>query len=97
VRRSVEVVGQAVHTLRGLDWVPTTSAGSDLNLGWGRWLGLYPTWEGIAAQLAALAIVYGSYALARGLQRRRRRRAINRSDSSAAGSPATLPSRSAGR
>ncbi len=35
---------------------------------------LYASWEGIGAQLAALLVVYGSYALARGLQTRRYRR-----------------------
>jgi hypothetical protein len=53
-----------------------SGAGFDLSLTWGRWLGLYPTVEGIAAQIAALIIVYGAYALARGVQHRRRRRAL---------------------
>jgi hypothetical protein len=52
--------------------------GIDLSLTWGRWLGVYPNWEGIGAQLAALLVVYGSYALARAMQLRRRRHAIRR-------------------
>ena len=42
------------------------------------WLGLYPTWEGVAAQLGALLVVLGSYFLARELQvgRLRRRAAL---------------------
>jgi high-affinity iron transporter len=70
------MVGTTMHNLQGLGWVTTTSTGFDLSLTWGRWLGLYPTVEGISAQITALIIVYGSYALARGLQHRRRRRAL---------------------
>jgi high-affinity iron transporter len=72
------MVGTTVHTLQGLGWAPTAPAGFQLDLAWGRWLGLYPNWQGIASQIAALLVVYGSYALARVLQRRRRRRAVGR-------------------
>jgi high-affinity iron transporter len=68
------MTGTTIHTLQGLGWAPTTTTGFDIGLGWGRWLGLYPTWEGIGGQLAAIVVVYGSYAAARGLQRRRRKR-----------------------
>jgi FTR1 family protein len=68
------MVGTTVHSLQGLGWVPSTPTGFDLQLWWGQWLGVYATWEGIAAQLAALLAVYGSYALARQLQSRRHRR-----------------------
>jgi high-affinity iron transporter len=77
------MTGTTVQNLQGLGWIPTTSAGFSLSLAWGRWLGLYPTWEGIGAQLAALLVVYGSYALARFLQLRRRRLAIRRAESPA--------------
>jgi high-affinity iron transporter len=73
------MVGTTIHNLQGLGWIPTSATSFQLDLAWGRWLGLYATWEGIAAQLAALAAVYGSYALARGLQKHRRRRAVSRS------------------
>ncbi len=68
------MVGTTVHTLQGLGWVSSTPTGLNLRLWWGQWLGVYSTWEGIGAQLAALLVVYGSYALARHLQRRRYRR-----------------------
>jgi high-affinity iron transporter len=77
------MTGVTVHNLQGLGWIPADSAGFQLALGWGRWLGLYPTWEGITAQLLALLVVYGSYALARGLQSRRRRGAVARDGSPA--------------
>jgi high-affinity iron transporter len=67
------MVGTTVHTMQGLGWVPSSSTGFHLDLWTGQWLGLYPTWEGTAAQLASLLITYGSYAVARALQRRRRR------------------------
>jgi len=73
------MVGTTIHNLQGLGWIPTSATSFRLDLAWGRWLGLYANWEGIGAQLAALAVVYGSYALARGLQKHRRRRAISRS------------------
>jgi high-affinity iron transporter len=84
------MVGTTVHTLQGLGWISTTPAPFDLSLGWGRWLGLYPNWEGIIAQVAALLVVYGSYTLARAMQKHRRRRAIARSTAAA------QPARAAG-
>ena len=72
------MTGVTVQNLQGLGWIPTTPMGIDLSLTWGRWLGVYPNWEGIGAQLAALLVVYGSYALARAMQLRRRRQAIRR-------------------
>jgi high-affinity iron transporter len=73
------MVGTTIHNLQGLGWIPTSATSFQLDLAWGRWLGLYANWEGVGAQLAALAAVYGSYALARGLQKHRRRRAVSRS------------------
>jgi high-affinity iron transporter len=72
------MTGVTVQNLQGLGWIPTTPIGIDLSLTWGRWLGVYPNWEGVGAQLGALLVVYGSYAVARGMQLRRRRRAIRR-------------------
>jgi high-affinity iron transporter len=69
------MVGTTVHSLQGLGWVPNSPTGFALQPWWGQWLGVYATWEGIGAQLAALLAVYGSYAAARQVQGRRRRRA----------------------
>jgi high-affinity iron transporter len=69
------MVGTTVHTLQGLGWLPRSATGFELPLWCSQWLGLYATWQGIAAQLVALLVVYGSYALARALQARRYRRA----------------------
>jgi high-affinity iron transporter len=68
------MVGTTVHSLQGLGWLPDTPTGFALQPWWGQWLGVYATWQGIGAQLAALLAVYGSYAAARQLQGRRRRR-----------------------
>jgi FTR1 family protein len=68
------MVGTTVHSLQGLGWVGSTPTGFALQPWWGQWLGVYATWQGIGAQLVALLAVYGSYAAARQLQGRRRRR-----------------------
>ena len=83
------MTGVTVQNLQGLGWIPSTPIGIDLSLTWGRWLGVYPNWEGVGAQFGALLVVYGSYALARGLQLRRRRRAIRRTDSQDPAAPET--------
>jgi high-affinity iron transporter len=68
------MVGTTVHSLQGLGWLAHTPTSFALQPWWGQWLGVYATWQGIGAQLAALLAVYGSYAAARQLQGRRRRR-----------------------
>ncbi len=45
-----------VTTIAWLRWVPAWA---------GTWLSLFPTWETVSAQVAALVLVLGSYALAR--------------------------------
>jgi high-affinity iron transporter len=62
------MVGTTVHTMQGLGWVPSTPTGFVLPLWCNRWLGAFPTWEGLGAQLAGLLVVFGSYALARRVQ-----------------------------
>ena len=89
------MTGTTIHALQGLGWAPATQTSFDIPLGWGRWLGLYPSWEGIAGQVVALAVVYGSYAAARGLQRRRRRQVLN-GRSLAAPERSSAPGRSSG-
>ena len=69
------MVGTTAHSLQGLGWISSTPTPFALAPWWGQWLGVYATLEGIAAQLASLLVVYGSYAVARQLQTRRYRRA----------------------
>ena len=42
----------------------------------GLWLGVYPTWQGLLAQVAAAAFVLGSYVAAERLRARRRSRIV---------------------
>jgi high-affinity iron transporter len=44
--------------------------------GAGLWLGLFPTWQGLLAQTAALVFVVGSYLAAESMQKRRRARLV---------------------
>jgi high-affinity iron transporter len=71
------MVGTTVHTMQGIGWLPITTTSFAVPLNWSTWLGVYPTWEGIFAQLGALVFVLGSYFAAREIQvNRPRRRAL---------------------
>jgi high-affinity iron transporter len=73
----VVLVGQTVQTLQKVGWVPVTPIeGLELPYWVGLWLGVYPTWEGILAQAAALAFVLGSYFAAETVRSRRRARIL---------------------
>jgi high-affinity iron transporter len=73
----VVLVGQTVQTLQKVGWVPVTPVeGLDLPYWSGLWLGVYPTWEGLVAQAAALAFVLGSYFAAEAVRNRRRARIL---------------------
>ncbi|MBI5566027.1 MAG: FTR1 family protein [Chloroflexi bacterium] len=61
------MVGNTVHVLQVVGWLPIHLIdGVTLPFWLGTWFGLYPTWEGIALQLAAAVFVIGSYMLAEG-------------------------------
>jgi high-affinity iron transporter len=73
----VVLVGQTAQTCQAVGWVPVTPIeGVTLPYWTGMWLGVYPTWEGLLAQAAALAFVLGSYAAAEALRARRRARIL---------------------
>jgi high-affinity iron transporter len=75
----VVLVGGTVQTMQAVGWIPVTPIeGLQLPYWTGMWLGVYPTWEGIVAQVAAAAFVVGSYVLAERLRRRRRLEVIQR-------------------
>ena len=72
------MTGTTVHVMQGLGWLPSSPAPFTAPLWVNSWLGLYATWQGLAAQAGALAVVLGSYFVARevqvrGPQRRQRR------------------------
>jgi high-affinity iron transporter len=75
----VVMVGTTVQTLQVVGWVPVTPVeGLRLPYWAGLWLGIFPTWEGLLAQGAAIAFVLGSYVLAEQLRKRRRRAILDR-------------------
>ena len=59
-------------------WLPVSPASVELPYWSGVWLGVYPTWEGLGAQVGAALFVVGSYAVAEALRARKRRRIIAR-------------------
>jgi high-affinity iron transporter len=70
----VVMVGSTVQTFQVVGWIPVHPVdGLTLPYWAGLWLGVFPTWEGLGAQAAALVVVLGSYVLAEQLRRRRRR------------------------
>jgi high-affinity iron transporter len=72
----VVMVGQTARTLQGVGWISITPMDVDLPLWMGTWLGVFPTWETLGAQFAALAFVIGSYFLAEWVRKRQVRRTI---------------------
>lgn len=78
------MVGTTVHNLQGIGWLPTSTTSFEVSIDWSMWLGVYPTWEGLGAQLGALVFVLGSYFAAREIQvKRPQRRALRASTPSA--------------
>ena len=73
----IVLVGQTVQVMQKVGWVPVTPI-ENLELPYwaGVWLGVYPTWEGLIAQVAAGTFVIGSYFAAEALRRRKRSRIL---------------------
>lgn len=83
----VILVGQTVQTMQKVGWLAVTPVeGLELPYWSGVWLGLYPTWEGLLSQVAATAVVLGSYFGAEALRRRKRARILE----APIGSPAVV-------
>jgi high-affinity iron transporter len=74
----VVMVGQTARTMQGTGWVPITPIDVDPPYWLGLWFGVYPTWETIGAQVAAMIFVIGSYVLAREVRVRGPRRRASR-------------------
>ena len=72
------MVGTTARTLQGIGWLPITPIDVQLPYWAGTWLGAFPTWESLGAQVVALVIVFGSYVLAEELRVRRARRSAAR-------------------
>jgi high-affinity iron transporter len=81
----VVMVGTTVQTMQKVGWIAVTPIeGLDLPYWTGLWLGFYPTWEGVLAQLGAAAFVLGSYVAAESVRKRRRARLVAHSGAVAA-------------
>ena len=73
----VVMVGTTVQTLQKVGWLAVTPIDRlELPYWAGLWLGVYPTWEGLVAQTAAVAFVLGSYVAAERVRARRRARIL---------------------
>ena len=70
------MVGNTVHVMQLVGWFPVHGvAGLELPSWMSLWLGVYPTWEGLAMQVGSALVVVGSYFVSeaikeRGIQRR---------------------------
>jgi high-affinity iron transporter len=73
----VVMVGTTVQSMQAVGWLAVTPIeGLELPYWAGLWLGVYPTWQGLLAQAAALTLVLGSYVAAEGVRKRRRARLL---------------------
>jgi high-affinity iron transporter len=68
------LVGNTMRTLQGVGWLGITPIDVELPLWMGTWLGVYPTVETLAAQVASLVFVVGSYYAAELVRKRPRGR-----------------------
>jgi high-affinity iron transporter len=66
------MVGKTARIMQGVGWLPITPVDLDVPYWMGLWLGIFPTVETIAAQIAAFIFVIGSYVLAERLRTRGR-------------------------
>jgi high-affinity iron transporter len=65
----LQMVGSTVHVLQVVGWLPIhVLSGLDLPYWLGTWFGMYPTWEGLGLQFAAMVFVVGSYYLAEAMR-----------------------------
>jgi high-affinity iron transporter len=80
----VVLVGNTMRTLQGVGWVSITPIDIDLPLWMGTWLGIFPTWETIGAQVAAFGFVIGSYYAAEWVRKRNVRKAIANAEAAVA-------------
>jgi high-affinity iron transporter len=84
----VVMVGTTVQTMQKVGWIGVTPVeGLELPYWAGLWLGVYPTWQGLIAQVAAATFVLGSYFAAEATRKRRRTRLV--SSTASAPAPAT--------
>jgi high-affinity iron transporter len=79
------MTGTTVHVLQGLGWMPVSPTRFTVPIWANSWLGMYATWETLAAQVLALVVVLGSYFVAREIQVRGPQRRAGRTTAVTAG------------
>jgi high-affinity iron transporter len=68
----MQIVGSTTHVMQVVGWMPIhVVQGVQIPYWLGTWFGVYPTWEGLGLQLAAVTFVIGSYYLAEGMRKHR--------------------------
>ncbi len=73
----VVMVGTTVQTLQKVGWLGVTPIeGLELPYWVGLWFGVFPTWQGLIAQVAAVVFVAGSYVAAEGMRKRSRAKLV---------------------
>ena len=92
----VVMVGSTVRTMQGAGWAPIHALDVQLPYWAGTWLGVFPTWETLGAQLTGLVFVIGSYFAAewvrvKGPRRRGASASASTRDAEAAHAPAERP------
>ena len=81
----VMMVGKTVQVCQVVGWLPVHAVDGVQAPYWsGAWFGVFPTWEGFAAQGLAVVLVLGSYFAAERLRAQRRRRILEPAGSSTA-------------
>jgi high-affinity iron transporter len=73
----VVMVGKTVQVSQVVGWIPVHPIpGLQLPFWTGLWLGIFPTWEGLGAQAAAILFVIGSYVVVESVRSRKRRAVV---------------------
>ncbi|BDP41894.1 iron permease [Deinococcus aetherius] len=88
------MVGNTVHVLQLVGWFPVHPLGFEFPSWASLWLGVYPTWEGIIAQVVAAVAVVGSYFAAEAVKTRQleaKRREASQAAGAGAGAASTQP------
>lgn len=87
----IMLVGNTVRVMQVVGWVPVHPIdGVNFPYWWGQWFGVFPTWEGVLAQIGAAVFVIGSYYVAEYQSARERRQRAGRSAAKSQ-SPSTTP------
>lgn len=93
----VIMVGKTVQTMQKVGWIGVNPIeGLEVPYWAGLWLGVFPTWQGLIAQTAALVFVIGSYFAAESARKRKRARIIGSGDGLAARAEPRPPTADAG-